>query len=404
MSRTGDDQSELLTLLSAACDDAADQEALGQLEELAGRDADCLGVILDYLQLHFDLRLELATRAAAEPVFQEIGGTAAGKSAERMVPPRLQSSWTPPPPLFLTRRFGAVGGALLCYSMAALMIATGVFAAWNWGLPAASSRVAGDRSSLPPTERAGPVALESAPNTPTPGPPASVWRGRVTKEVGCRWVDPATGPKNAAAGNIDLADGMFEMTLDSGVTVTTLGGPAAYRILSADSMCIKRGLVIVLTPPISGRVTTCFGPHGGPCLAAALPDSAGGGAARHGSSPRGAGSPFRILTPALGFADRGGMALCVNVENAVTTIAHSYDGRVDFQASRDRRARRPTLHLDSGSWVYTDRGPDGKQVVFIATEGKVPPSLARRLPKMTFPAYSQQTRPGASAQKVGPGA
>ena len=126
------------------------------------------------------------------------------------------------------------------------------------------------------------------------------------------------------------------MTLDSGVTVTTLGGPAAYRILSADSMCIKCGLVIVLTPPISGRVTTCFGPHGGPCLAAALPDSAGGGAARHGSSPRGAGSPFRILTPALGFADRGGMALCVNVENAVTTIAHSYDGRVDFQALRNR--------------------------------------------------------------------
>ena len=36
MSRTGDDQSELLTLLSAACDDAADQERSGNWRSWPG--------------------------------------------------------------------------------------------------------------------------------------------------------------------------------------------------------------------------------------------------------------------------------------------------------------------------------------------------------------------------------
>jgi hypothetical protein len=162
-------------------------------------------------------------------------------------------------------------------------------------------------------------------------------------------------------------------------------------------------MVVVMTAPVSGRVTTCLGPHGGPCLVVALPDSARGGAARQGSSPRGANLPFRVLTPALGFADRGGMALCVKVESDTTTIAHSYDGRVDFQASRDERAGRPTLHLDPGSWVYTHRLADGARVVVTATEGTVPLSLARRLPTLAFPTYSQQTGPRASVQKASPG-
>ena len=54
-----------------------------------------------------------------------------------------------------------------------------------------------------------------------------------------------------------------------GVTVTTMAGPVAYQVLSPDAIRITRGLVVVLTPPISGRVVTCLGLHGEPFLAAA---------------------------------------------------------------------------------------------------------------------------------------
>ena len=197
---------------------------------------------------------------------------------------------------------------------------------------------------------------------------------------------------------------MFEITFDSGVTVTTMAGPVAYQVLSPDAIRITRGLVVVLTPPISGRVVTCLGLHGEPFLAAALSTPARRGDARQGSAPQGAGSPFHVLTPALSFADRGGVALCIKVESPVTTIAHCYDGRVDFQALRDGRTPRPTMHLDSRGWVYVDGRPNGEQVVVVGTDGAVPPSLAKRLPKMVFPAYSQQSRPTAPGQKPGPGA
>ena len=99
------------------------------------------------------------------------------------------------------------------------------------------------------------------------------------------------------------------------------------------------------------------------------------------------------------------MALCIKVESPVTTIAHCYDGRVDFQALRDGRSP-PSDHAPGLArlGVYVYGRPNGEQVVVVGTDGAVPPSLAKRLPKMVFPAYSQQSRPTCPVNKPGPGA
>jgi hypothetical protein len=97
------------------------------------------------------------------------------------------------------------------------------------------------------------------------------------------------------------------------------------------------------------------------------------------------------------------MALCVNVESDATTIARCYDGGADFQEAPGPR-ERPILHFGSGGWVYTGRSPDGARLVIYDTKDTVPPALARRLPKMAFPNYSQERHPTAPGKKWGPGA
>jgi hypothetical protein len=59
--------------------------------------------------------------------------------------------------------------------------------------------------------------------------------------------------------------------------------------------------------------------------------------------------------------------------------------------------------LGAGGWVYTGLKPDGGRLIVFCTEDTVPSSLARRLPNLTFPTYSQQIGPKAPGQKANPG-
>jgi hypothetical protein len=227
---------------------------------------------------------------------------------------------------------------------------------------------------------------------------------RVTKALNCRCADPSAAPKSAT-GKIDLAGGMLEITYDSGVTVATLGGPVTYQLDSADTVSLSRGLLVVITPPISDRVATCIGPHG-PCFVAALPPSSGTAERRRGSpskdsvTPPAGGHPlFRVRTPSLIVTDRGGAAFSIMVENATTTVARVYAGKIGFQAPSDAEKRRRVLPLAEGGWVFTDRQPNGERLVMFGTETSVPSALARRLPKMDLPAYSQDARQNAAGRK-----
>jgi hypothetical protein len=284
------------------------------------------------------------------------------------------------------------GNVVFSYALCALLFGAGVVGALVW------------RS---PKER--PFARESAergPNldAPRPGPV-----GRVTKAINCRWANPATGPQDAARGKIDLADGMFEITYESGATVTTLGGRVTLVVDSADSVAVSRGLVVVMTPPISGRVAACMGSLG-PCIVAAPPVSAGRADPRRQSSstpaappPAGARRLFRIRTPAMTVIERSAAAFCVLVQSAATTAAHVYCGQVDLQVMPARNEPPRAVPLGAGGWVYTGLKPDGGRLIVFCTEDTVPSSLARRLPNLTFPTYSQQIGPKAPGQKANPG-
>ncbi len=293
---------------------------------------------------------------------------------------------------FLVQPLTALAGnVVFSYALCALLLGGGVVGALVW------------RS---PKER--PLARESAergPNidAPRPGPV-----GRVTKAINCRWANPASGPQDAARSKIDLADGMFEITYESGATVTTLGGRVTLIVDSADSVTVSRGMVVVMTPPVSGRVTTCLGPHGGPCLVASLPISGANAGARQKSAAGGNASPpaaatrsFRIRTPSGILSGYGGAVFRVSVGNATTMFAHVFSGRVDFQAPPYGKGPAPVVPLWPGGFVYTDRSPHGNPLLLFGTDKDMPAVLAGRLPKGNFPIYSRDTRDKATAPVPG---
>ena len=137
---------------------------------------------------------------------------------------------------------------------------------------------------------------------------------RVTKALNCRWVNPSTA-QSVVKGKINLTDGMFEISYDTGVIVTTVGGPVTYLAESPKSGYLSQGLLVVMTPPISGRVATCISEYG-PCIVAAPPISARDANARHESYSKVAAPPrrtagplFQIRTPALNITECGGGVL-----------------------------------------------------------------------------------------------
>jgi hypothetical protein len=164
-----------------------------------------------------------------------------------------------------------------------------------------------------------------------------------------------------------------------------------------------------MTPPISGQVATSVGPLG-PCIVAALSRSSGTADARQKSFSKGSVPPpavahslFHIRTPSLIVSGRGGAAFCLRVENATTTVAQVFAGRLEFQAPHDAAKRPPVIPLAEGGWVCTDRTPDGKWLVIFGTEKNLPAALARRLPKIESPAYSQGATENPAAGKRAPG-
>jgi hypothetical protein len=296
------------------------------------------------------------------------------------------------PVSFILHPFAALAGSVVfSYALCVLLFGAGVLGALAW-----QSRA--DHSA----------ALGPADGVPTFDISDRIWVGRVTKAVNCRWANPATGPEDAARGNIDLVDGMFEITYGAGLTISTVGGPVTYTVESGSTVSLSRGLLVVVTsPPSNGIAVKCFGPRG-PCIVVAPPALRRNGDARQASAAGGAAAgpvalhpPFQVRTPSGTFTDHGGTMFRVLVENATTTVAHVYSGKVDFQAAPDGKRPPPVLPLGAGGFVFTGRKPDGGELVVFGTEKDLPAVLARRLAKGNFPIYSQDTREKATGSVPG---
>ena len=107
--------------------------------------------------------------------------------------------------------FGTFGMAAISYSLAALLLAAGVLAAWAWQMPQGPAQFAGDRA---PGTRPGPVAV-------------------IGGTVDCRWADASTaaepGSPVAAGRRFVLASGLLQIWYDSRVEVL-VQGPAIYEV------------------------------------------------------------------------------------------------------------------------------------------------------------------------------
>jgi hypothetical protein len=235
MSPTQDNSPPILSLLSAICDNAADQEDLNRLEEAVGQDADSIGLILDYFQLHFDLRFELASRIVSTPVLQEIGRIPVGHSAGG-VASTIESSLLAPPLPILLHHSQSFGSAIFCYLIVAVMMGVGVLWAWTWN----------------PVQNDGRRFLARQ---------DALWEpseivGTITKMSDCRWVDPAAAATDGAYVHVGrkfaLAAGQLEITFSSAYARLVLQGPAEFTVKGEDGGFLARGTATVHTTDRAG--------------------------------------------------------------------------------------------------------------------------------------------------------
>jgi hypothetical protein len=237
MSHVEDASPELLSLLSAICDDETDQDNLNRLERSAGQHPDGIGLIFDYLQLHGDLRFELIGRKVSAPVLHEINDVSV--EAIAVAPFSAQHADTgidsvlPPLP-----GLGVLPGTIGIFSSswaAAYLLATVITGLGLW--------ICSHIYVVAPEQVARRV--DSLPSPLSPVPSAV---GRITGMVGCQF--KAEGSTGLASGtergrrkaetlesrvslgdNLALSSGLLEITYNTGAKVI-LQGPVSYQVES----------------------------------------------------------------------------------------------------------------------------------------------------------------------------
>lgn len=230
MSQTHEGPPDLRSLLSAICDDAADQESLRRLEESVGQSADGVDLVLDYLQLHSDLRFELARRSVSTPVLKELARAPVSQSAGG-APSAFRSSPVGHPLPVIRYPSESLGGVLFCYTVAVLILGAGILAVRAWEIAArASSRAAAIAAAA---DRRG-----------SPPQPATIFVAKITGTSNCRWTDPKTAIETGAyvplGRTFALNSGWLEITYAIGTKVD-LEGPAVYRVDSDNGGYLQRG-------------------------------------------------------------------------------------------------------------------------------------------------------------------
>jgi hypothetical protein len=198
-------------LIAALCDETILPDEMRRLDRLLCTDAEVRRLYLEYLDVHARLSYQF---------HQPVSGSdrpAEDADAAKIVPSFRISSFAP--------LHGSVAGAVLSYSLAAIVLCLGVFAVGAWRA----------------TEEASPLA--AVPGQPPIQPVADAEQaspgevvGAVTALKDCRWPDPGSALRKGAdvvvGQTCKLTSGLLEITYRSGAKVT-LEGAARYRVESA---------------------------------------------------------------------------------------------------------------------------------------------------------------------------
>ena len=278
-----DDFAELDELAGAQCEDRLTPEQLARLEQLV------LGGAAQRLQyiwyMHTHAHAEQANQeqkddgpkiaeqlgCAIEAVAAEkthdgcgvIGGGNESPFAEPVDAPRPTGSLgSPIPPIDVMERFAAfrlpvlqpfLGGVVLSYGLAMLLLGAATFAAWTWRLPEAAPQVARNMVLAP---AAAPVGV-APPNV-----------ARIIRSVGCGWARADVmrdGADVSLGSTFYFTTGRLEIRYNIGAKVV-IQGPALFVVDAPNGGCLRFGNVFVQLEPGARRPRGAVGevPQGGP--------------------------------------------------------------------------------------------------------------------------------------------
>jgi hypothetical protein len=402
MNRLRDVSRDVLSTLSALCDDAASQEDVNRLERSVNQDRNTIALVLDYLQLHSDLYFELTSRRASSTLLHGIGAIPAaenvgyntltpnvagttssplGAQSAPRLPDPVQSSGAeeessklcfPALASLDTTAYGTVGwfssGWPVAYLIATVVTGIGL---WIGSLaPAFYPQQIAKRSS-------------STREIKSASEPYMEFVGQITAMADCQWARGAVpllvNDAVPVGREIKLESGLMQITYDSGAKVI-LQGPVTYEVDSA------RGGYLAL-----GKITARFEKKGERGArrreGAAVERSA---FSVHGSPKPRALSPatplpsalFAVRTPTATVTDIG-TEFGVEVDQGGSTTSHVYRGSIEVRylsARGEPEGESRVLHENQSVRVEKDGG----QPRIVVVRNAKPADFIREIPRRTI--------------------
>jgi hypothetical protein len=340
---------EMYELAALQCVGPLTPQQTARLEELVLENGDLRHRYIVYMQLH--AQVEQAWRATHE----EATGArlAAAVPSDARADRALPVDETAAVPLVL-QPFGffhsSLGGMVLAYTMAVVLLGVGILAALAWRVPGGAPAV-GVR--VPPARDPMEFRLPDA-------PPGAI---RVlTVAMNCRWANPQTAEEDVRHGKFELASGILEITYaDTGAKVL-LAGPVTYFVDSAHSGALAHGKMVF---------HLAYKPTPQEVWARPL---------------------FRVRTPTVIVTDHGGAEFGIEVDKTPQSHVAVFRGVADVQLAGRHVAR--ALRQDDSVSVKR-LANHGLEVRLYTGKPDMNETFARRLPKFPPLAIDQrkQTAP-----------
>jgi hypothetical protein len=372
-------QNDLRELLDALSTGALDGAQAASLEDILARDPAARQLYVTYMHLRVNSQyladIQLAPLDAAdlaEALGEEEAGNghwAGGSTAPNL--PISQSPSASAPPIVIQPSVASlsftppsfVGGLLLSYLTAALVLSVGLAIAWAWKLPN-DPWVA--RQSVPPTVEGRPATESRVESI-----------GRITGMVDCQW-DNGAGRRQIQSpipnlqslvclgDKFVLASGLMEITYDTGAKVI-LQGPVAYQVESSSGGFLSVGkLTARLQKGDDGRRKAEQSPN------LQIPKS---------PNPKSPfplpPSPFAVRTPTATVTDLG-TEFGVTVSQLGVTQVHVLQGTVVAQVVDAHGGAPRRQHVSEGVAVEIGRQERDFRAVAFA-----PQSFTRKLQRAT---------------------
>jgi hypothetical protein len=195
--------------------------------------------------------------------------------------------------------------------------------------------------------------------------------GRVSRMVGCQWIDPVAGPKDTAMGRFALAAGMVEIAYNSGAKVI-LQGPIKFRADSPQSGVLWFGKLTALLGEGADRG------NGGKAAGQDSQTAHGPLFTVHAADAADAADAAESIAVA---ADRGA-EFGIEVDKSGMVFAHAFRGACRLEPG----GGQTEIPLPEGRTAVAGHGP-GKTFALFRERDQPPPVFVRRMPR-GMPIYS----------------